>query len=78
MPSIAYTEFKKNIIDVDNLIAAHTTLNTGSRGKKGLGHITRSGIVMLCATWELYIETLLCESLQILLHRKNNPRELPT
>lgn len=78
MPSKAYIEFKSNIIDVDNLIATHATLNTGSRGKKGLGHITRSGIVMLCATWELYIESLLCESLNILVSRKNSPKDLPT
>jgi hypothetical protein len=78
MPSKAYTEFKSNIIDVDNLIANHATLNTGNRGKKGLGHITRSGIVMLCATWELYIESLLCESLKILVDRKSTPKDLPT
>lgn len=78
MPSKAYSDFKTNIIDVDNLIDAHSSLNTGNRGKKGLGHITRSGIVMLCATWELYIESLLCESLGILANRKSTPKNLPT
>jgi len=78
MPSKAFTEFRKNIADVDNLISSHRILNNGGRGKKGLGHITRSGIVMLCATWELYIESLLCESLEIILNRKTTPKDLPT
>ena len=72
MPSKAYIEFEKNIVDVDHLISTHAAMNNGGRGKKGLGHITRSGIVMLCATWELYIESLLCESLKILTDRKNS------
>jgi len=78
MPSKAYIEFEKNIVDVDHLISTHAAMNNGGRGKKGLGHITRSGIVMLCATWELYIESLLCESLKILTDRKNTPKDLPT
>jgi hypothetical protein len=78
MPSKAYIEFEKNIVDVDHLISTHAAMNNGGRGKKGLGHITRSGIVMLCATWELYIESLLCESLKILTDRKNSPKDLPT
>jgi hypothetical protein len=78
MPSKAFTEFRKNIADVDNLISSHRILNNGGRGKKGLGHITRSVIVMLCATWELYIESLLCESLEIILNRKTTPKDLPT
>lgn len=78
MPSKAYIEFEKNIVDVDHLISTHAAMNNGGRGRKGLGHITRSGIVMLCATWELYIESLLCESLKILTDRKNTPKDLPT
>lgn len=78
MPSQAFIEFRKNIIDVDKLISTHSILNTGNRGKKGLGHITRSGIVILCATWELYIESLLLESLKILMNRKTELRDLPT
>lgn len=77
MPSQAFSEFRKNILDTDKLIEAHATLNNSSPGKKGLGHITRSGIVMLCATWELYIESLLLESLKILLQRKDDPKDLP-
>jgi hypothetical protein len=78
MPSQAFIEFRKNIADVDNLISSHTALNNGGRGKKGLGHITRSGIVMLCATWELFIESLLCEALEIVVYRKTTPKDLPT
>lgn len=78
MPSQAFIHFRQNIIDVDKLIESHRLLNNGNRGKKGLGHITRSGIVILCATWELYIESLLNESLGLLLSRKTHPNGLPT
>jgi hypothetical protein len=78
MPSQAFVHFRQNILDVDKLIESHRLLNNGNPGKKGLGHITRSGIVILCATWELYIESLLNESLTLLLSRKNHPNELPT
>lgn len=59
MPSTAYNLFKDNVIDVERLIESHGQLNNGARGKKGLGHLTRSGIVMLCAAWEVYVEDLL-------------------
>jgi len=59
MPSSAYQAFKKNRVDVVRLIDSHGKLHAGTRGKKGLGHITRSGVVMLCASWELYVESLL-------------------
>ena len=77
MPSDSFGEYKNNIIDVEKLISVHSHLNNGSRGKKGLGHITRSGIVMLSACWELYIEGLLIESIDFLSDKINDPDNLP-
>ncbi len=77
MPSNAYQALRRNIIDVDKLIEAHNLLSGGRQGRKGLGHITRSGIVMLCATWELYIESLLLECLRYLLDRIEFASDLP-
>lgn len=77
MPSSAYQAFKRNRIDVARLIESHAKLHSGTPGKKGLGHITRSGVVMLCASWELYAESLLVESLQHLCTKCDSPDQLP-
>lgn len=77
MPSQAYQDFKHNRVDVMRLIANHGSLHSGAPGKKGLGHITRSGVVMLCASWELYAETLLIEALTCLLRSCASPDQLP-
>lgn len=77
MPSSAYQAFKKNRIDVVRLIESHGKLHDGNPGRKGLGHITRSGVVMLCACWELYAESLLVEGLRHLATKCNSPDQLP-
>lgn len=77
MPSQAHGNFRYNLVDVDRLIQSHTIIKSGDKGKQGLGHITRSGVVMLCAAWELYIEELVRESVGILSDRLDLPTELP-
>ena len=77
MPSKAFRAFKYNLIDVDRLRQSHGLLSGGTQGKKGLGHITRSGIVMLCAAWELYCEQLLREGAQYLTQQLPDPHSLP-
>ena len=44
---------------------------------RGLGHITRSGVLMLCAAWELYLEELLIESARVIVDRAASPDDLP-
>lgn len=65
------------MIDVDRLIESHVALHNGNRGKKGLGHITRSAVVILAATWENYIESLLNESLKYICNNLEFPKQLP-
>ncbi len=77
MPSQAYQNFKYNLVDVDRLIESHNKLKSGEKGKQELGHITRSGVVMLCASWELYIEELAKESADILSQKLDLPTKLP-
>lgn len=77
MPSQAYRRFIHNAVDVDRLITSHGTLSSGTSGKKALGHITRSGIVMLCAAWELYVEDLLIECSKYLAIQTEKPLNLP-
>ena len=77
MPSQAYQQFKENSKDTLNLIDSHKILSTGNKGKQGLGHITRSGILMLCASFELYIESLLLESVNFFKQYLTSPMNLP-
>lgn len=77
MPSQAYRRFIHNAVDVDRLVTSHRMLSTGTGGRKALGHITRSGVVMLCAAWELYVEDLLIECTRYLSNNTSKPLELP-
>ena len=78
MPSQALLKFEGNLlVEVERLIQSHSDLNHDGRGRRGLGHITRSGVFMLCAAWELYVEELLSESVRHLTTRCSSPDELP-
>ena len=65
------------MVDVDRLISSHEKLSPNGSGKRGLGHITRSGVVMLCAAWELYVEDLLIECTKYLSNETFKPLDLP-
>lgn len=77
MPSKAFRSFKYNLVDVDRLRQSHGLLNNEFQGKKGLGHITRSGVVMLCASWEHYCESLIREAAAYFSSELNGPFKLP-
>ena len=53
------------LTDVGRIISSHAQLNHDGHGKWGLGHISHSGVLMLCAAWELYIEEVMLEVLPI-------------
>lgn len=77
MASQAFNEFRFNILDAWRLHQAHSVLSNNTRGKKGLGHITRSGVVMLCAAWEHYQESVLVEAAGFLASQIHDPQQLP-
>jgi hypothetical protein len=77
MPSNAYVEYKKNLSDVHRLILLHNKENGLGAGKRGLGHLTRSGLLLLCAAWERYIETVLEEGVAFLGGRLQGHTALP-
>lgn len=78
MPSIALRKFEqKLLVDVDRVIESHQALGHDGQGRRGLGHITRSGVLMLCAAWELYLEELAVEVATHLAHRAASPSQLP-
>lgn len=77
MPSSALQQFYWNLQDVTRLEEAHQELNPDGQGRRALGHITRSALVMLCAAWELYIEDLIQESARIICENSDSPDNLP-
>ncbi len=66
MPSAAYINFLHIRIDVLKLVETHSFYTQNKPGRKSLGHLTRSAVVMLCAAWERYNEDLLLESVAYL------------
>lgn len=80
MPSNSFKEFSKNLTDVKRLVALHNRLSipngTGKPGKRALGHLTRGGLVLLCAAWERYAESILEEG-AIFLARRHTLATLP-
>ncbi|WP_256415376.1 HEPN domain-containing protein [Acinetobacter sp. 5862] len=77
MPSQAFKHFRVNMIDVYRLIESHNEISPNHRGKRALGHLTHSGVVMLCACWELYNESLIIESARYLANKLDSPFNLP-
>lgn len=78
MPSKSFENFYKKLLpDVSALIKTHADMNPSGRGRRKLAHITRSGVVMLCAAWELYIEDVALESVRVLTKEALIPDFLP-
>jgi len=78
MPSKALEKFETKLLkDVERLIHSHGTLNHAGKGRRGLGHITRSAVFMLCAAWERYIEDLLIEAVQWIIEQVPGVKSLP-
>ncbi|GHU04563.1 hypothetical protein FACS1894158_05140 [Betaproteobacteria bacterium] len=77
MASSAFNEFRYNVLDARRLHQAHGIVSEGTPGKKGLGHLTRSGVVMLCAAWERYNESVIVEAVTYLAKEIRDPNNLP-
>jgi len=77
MASEAFRAFQYNLEDVKRLIESHGALSGTGQGRRGLGHITRSGVVMLCAAWELYLEQVVIEGLKFAVTFTGSPDSLP-
>ena len=78
MPSQSRNDFRKKLLpDVTALIDSHRMLNPNGRGRRRLGHITRSGVLMLCAAWEIYNEDVLIECIEFIVKHECNAHNLP-
>ena len=79
MPSNAYKMFQKNLEQVNRLrdtYDSELSKNT-NRGRRGLDHITRAGVVFLCSSFEIYFEMLLKECGTIITNELDVPSKLP-
>ena len=78
MPSKALRKFEGAMMrDVDRMIATHRDIQGGTKGNKGLGHLTKAGVLLLCAAWELYDDEVLLEGVKHLIDRRKMPDDLP-
>ncbi|MFA1753466.1 HEPN domain-containing protein [Xanthomonas campestris] len=77
MPSYAFGEYLNNLRDVHRLVLLHASLNGSERGRRGLGHLTRGGVLLLCAAWERYTESVLVESATYLQKHVPNRTAMP-
>ena len=70
--------FMKNIKDVQRLLKIHTQL-TGTRpGRRaGVEVLNKSGILLVTACWEAYVEDLAAEAFDFLLGNCSTPQEFP-
>lgn len=77
MASRAFADYEYNVMDARRLLQAHALMVQGKPGKKGFGHITRSGVVMLCAAWESYQEAVIVEGVKFVADELVSPKNLP-
>ena len=80
MPSKAYTTFQKNLNQVNRLIETydHELERTPrKRGKKSLDHLTRAGLIFLCSSFEVYVESVTRETGKFITKKIYQPKKLP-
>ncbi|WP_161634102.1 HEPN domain-containing protein [Sulfitobacter noctilucae] len=78
VPSNSRQNFKRKLLpDVTKLLQTHEELSPPGRGRRHLGHITRSGVLSLCSAWELYIEDVTIECANFLVDTADVPDALP-
>ena len=80
MPSKAYGMFNFKLGEVEQVLQARTLLNQeiymNRRGRRNLGALHKSALILLCAAWEAYVEELLSESLDFVISKVSTPTEL--
>lgn len=77
MPSNSYQNYKKNIKQVDKLLAAYDFMKEPTRGRKFLDHFTRAALIFMCSAWEVYVEEISRESVEKIINCIESPSDLP-
>lgn len=78
MPSAAFTSFERALVDVDNLVWFHENEGGGGQGRRGAHFLSlnKSAIVLLCAAWETYVETVALECVARSVDRAAAPADM--
>ncbi|MBV1830801.1 hypothetical protein HNW77_07280 [Komagataeibacter sp. AV436] len=63
MPSDAHTHFTTSLNDVNHLLWFHENAGGGGQGRRSseFQALNKSAIVLICAAWESYVETVIME-----------------
>ena len=71
--------FRENLNEVKNLLEIHTALTGVSRGRRdpAIAVLNKSGIVLLVACWEAFVEDLADKTFSALLAKAQNPFNFP-
>lgn len=79
MPSNAYKTFQKNLCQVDRLLETYEREldRKRGRGKKSLDHLTRAGLIFLCSSFEVYVESVVRECGKFVTKKIQLPKSLP-
>ncbi len=79
MPSKAYGKFQKNLETVQRLNESFDILRAkrNSKGRGAFDHITRSAVVFLVSSFEVYCEDLLCETAELSTELADDALKLP-
>ncbi len=76
--SQAYWRFIENCKDVERLLELHAEKAGDTPGRKrGVEVLSKSGVVLICAYWEAYVEDICAEALVRLLASIKEPSRLP-
>jgi hypothetical protein len=76
MPSNSRKSFENHLLkDVEQLRARHRQAHPGA-GRPS-SDLTRSGVFLLCAAWELYIEEVILEASSHVVAKTASPDQLP-
>jgi hypothetical protein len=78
MSSKARKRFDENCKDVERLMKIHQDIAGELPGRKyGVEVLNKSAIVLICAFWEAFVEDLLEEALEFIVHHVTDPQKLP-
>jgi hypothetical protein len=78
MPSNAKNSFARALVDVDNLLWFHENEGGDGQGRRGahFQSLNKSAIVLLCAAWETYVETVIVECVDRNVNAANAPTDM--
>lgn len=76
MPSTSRLNFERHLLrDVDQLRGRHRLAHPGPG--RPASDLTRSGVFLLCAAWELYAEEVIIECFKMIITEAPEPLKLP-